>query len=669
MLDDCAVSYPFNASRSVLAAVLVLGLVIAGAGPAGSAERVNDSDRDASNADDLVFAKSGGGGGGGSGGGGGGGSGGGGGAGGGSGGSGGGSGGGGAGGGAGTGGGGAGGAGAPGGGEAGSVGGGAAGSGAGSLGGGDGAVDGSAASATSASAALLAQARAALGRRDFREALGHAEAVVRAGAPDSLRAPALLVSGDAAYALQSYGPAAARYEEYLAKHRLAPDAARAAMALGWAELRNGRRERARQAWTRVADHFAGDARAPLALALAAEVASPAGKVAAGERLITQYPASSQAGIARLNRSIVALRAQREGDAVRDLDEVIRTHGVAVIGARRALSSALATPGGEAALEPTARPRTPASGDQLLERFGLALDEQDDNGAFLLHGLVLLAAADHGWSSALVGTLASRLAEVFPSHDAAPSLLARVAASAATASQWPTARRAYETLLTRYPGTPIAKQARIPFAEVLLQTGSPASLLSHARLLEEFGQPERAEPLLRSAVEHGHGEVTAEAAYRLGQRLRARGDHTNAVEWYMTAAYVAERSSWGPLALLSAGTSLTALGETDVALAVYQKLAADGGETGGEAAYRAGELFHGAGRHGDALWMFLTSAHVTPGSPAEGRALVAALQCLMAIGDHRSAEAVYDRLLKSSAVRPEVLVQARNALQNGRSGAQ
>jgi hypothetical protein len=145
-------------------------------------------------------------------------------------------------------------------------------------------------------------------------------------------------------------------------------------------------------------------------------------------------------------------------------------------------------------------------------------------------------------------------------------------------------------------------------------------------------------------------------------LSADGQHAVAVEWYLTAAYLAERSVWGRQALLGAGRSLTALNETKEALAVYWKLlsgraglesAADR-EIGGEAAYRAGEILRGADRHADALAMFQTSARLTAGSPAERRALSAALPCAAAIGDRQSAEAIQRRLQQTGAsdARPE-----------------
>jgi tetratricopeptide (TPR) repeat protein len=571
---------------------------------------------------------------------------------------------------------------------------------------------------------VLAQAREALSRRQYAEALRLAESLLRVRVDDSIRAPALLIAADAAYALQAYGLAATRYGEFVAAFPQSPEAPRAAMARGWAELRSGQRERARLAWVQMADRFPADPRAPLALALAAEIGRARGDATADSRLIAQYPTSPYAGIARLNRSVAALRAQQDDAAVRDFRETLSVHGTVVIEERRRVAEAIATPG-QARLETAPRPVSPAGNGDVIERFARFVDAQDGETApYLLHGLVLLAAADHGWHNPLTLTVAQRLAGLFPSYAATPALLARIGASAATAGQWPIARKANETLAARFPDTPAARKARVQLGEALYRTGAtaegrselekivaaggeegarallllaehhetagdrraalaaydrllrehpslertPKSLMTHARLLEELGQRGQARRVLQHAVESSKGEEAAEAAYRLGQSLRAEGQHAAAVEWYMTAAYMAERSRWGRQALLAAGSSLSALGENREALAAYLKLVGNDRETGGEAAYRAGEIYRNAGRHDDAVKMYMTSAQLTAGTPAEPRALVGAIQSLVATGDRAGAEALYERVLTANGTDAWLLTQARTALRaNG--GAQ
>jgi tetratricopeptide (TPR) repeat protein len=568
--------------------------------------------------------------------------------------------------------------------------------------------------------------------------LRHADALSQANVPRNVRAAALLVAGDAAYAMQSYGVAAARYGELQSRYRDdMPESARAALGVGWAELRQGHRDHARAAWTAAADAFPAEARAPLALILSAELASRSGDAAESrsllDRIIRQYQSSPYAGIARLARSGLALRRQQEAEALRDLEEVVRVNGPSAIEERRKLGQALATPGAEVGLEAvlTGNGTQPHEGEAGLDRFATVfLNGRREQIPYTLHGLVLLTAADRGWADVLAGGLASRLVEDFPSYPPAPPLLARVATAAAASGQWPVARRAYETLLARAPAPALPRGARVAFAEALFRTGaiaearavaqsaagtaadapsallllaqiheaagerqaalgvydrllrehpradrSPSSLLTHAQLLEESGQAGRTAPVLRRLVEVSGGEVAAEAAYRLAQSLRAEGQHAAAVEWYLTAAYVADGSRWARMALLGAGSALTALGETTEALAAYRKLLparpgvdppADR-EASGEASYRAGEILSGAGLHEEALDMFVASAHFTTGLPAERRALVGVVRCLVATGDRASAEAVYRRLLSSGSTEPDLLAQARTALRAGGHG--
>jgi tetratricopeptide (TPR) repeat protein len=567
---------------------------------------------------------------------------------------------------------------------------------------------------------LLARAQAELARGAFREAQRDAETLLREPAPVPKRVPALLVAADAAYGMRAYGLAAGRYSEILAANASAPEAARAAMAFGWARLRLGDRDGARASWTAFADARGADARAPLALALAAELARQTGDTAETQalldRLVTRYPSSVWTNVARLSRSSLALGRGNEADALQDLDAVVATRGPEVLDDRRKLREALATPGAEAALEsvaPTARPSGRAG---ALDRFAARLldSSRPEPDPSLLHGLVLLMAADRGWADTRTAALAERLLDGFPGYAPAPALLARVGDAAAGAGQWPVARRAWETLLARAPRA-VGRGAQVGLGEALLRTGATAqaraqleqaavggdaeaaralqllielytatgdrraalvahdrlarehprlqrsaSMLAHARLLEELGQGARARPMLQQVVERGQGEVAAEAAYRLGQSLSADGQHAAAVEWYLTAAYSAERSAWGRQGLLGAGRSLTALNETREALAVYWKLLQDRAglesaadrEIGGEAAYRAGEILRGADRHADALAMFQTSARLTAGSPAERRALTAALPCATAIGDRPAAEAISRRLQQVGATEPQ-----------------
>ena len=105
-----------------------------------------------------------------------------------------------------------------------------------------------------------------------------------------MRGGALLTAADAAYGMRSYAVAAARYGEFLSMYRDLPGAARAAMAVGWAALRQGHQDQARRAWTAVADTFPGDARALMAAAVADY--TPASKAAQSRS------AASSSGVGR-----------------------------------------------------------------------------------------------------------------------------------------------------------------------------------------------------------------------------------------------------------------------------------------------------------------------------------------------------------------------------------
>ena len=58
-------------------------------------------------------------------------------------------------------------------------------------------------------------------------------------------------------------------------------------------------------------------------------------------------------------------------------------------------------------------------------------------------------------------------------------------------------------------------------------------------------------------------------------------------------------------------------------------------------------------HADALVMFQTSADLTAGSPAERRALLAALPCATAIGDRQAAETIFRRLQQAGVTGPQI----------------
>ena len=578
-----------------------------------------------------------------------------------------------------------------------------------------------------------------------------ADSVLKSRPSRDVRAAALLIAGDATFALRSYKDALLRYAEFLSVKNGGPDAAHAVLQLGWAGLRDGQRQAAQRSWIEVADRFPTDPRAPLALLLAGELANQAGDMATAnallDRLIADYPSSAYAAPARLSRSILALRGNQEDVAVRSLEHVIHSQGIAAIDTRRRIRETLAVPsGGETSLEASAMSRASnvaTARDESLDRFAAAFVDKGgdrDSNVYVLHGLTLLGAADRGWSDTVVATLVQRLVEGWPTYPPAPALLTRVGAAAASNGQWPIARRAYETLIARYPASPMAASARVDLAEALFRTGARteargylgqaiaaggengprallllaeaeesagnhreaqaaydrvlrehprakgtlATLMSRARQLESSGRVDDARVLFQRIVAVSDGEVAAEASYRIGSILSAQKQYAAAVEWFITAAYVAP-TQWQRPSLLGAVRCFTQLDRTHEALIAYRKLMAapvkaGPRETGpavsaspalvlvrddrdgiGEAALRLGEALQRAGNNEAAVEMYLSAARLVNG-PTTSNALVGAVRSFVAAGDHASAEAMYRRLLESGDADSAVLAEARKAIQ-------
>jgi tetratricopeptide (TPR) repeat protein len=562
-----------------------------------------------------------------------------------------------------------------------------------------------------------------------------AEALLKAPVPRGMRGAALLLAADAAYATAAYSTAARHYSAFVREEKSTPEAPRAAMALGWARLRSGDPKGARAAWKEIADTRPADARAAFALVLAAEVATQTGDTADAERLLDRlmawYPSTPATASGLLNRASLRLRRRQDMAAVRDVEQVIRVHGPTALEDRRRVIEAVSNRETPPLMEIQARPDGGSRSGPVepLERFAAPLLDTThrETTPYLLHAVVLFAAQRGGWADPLTGTLAGRLMESFPSYPPARQLLAQVGDAAAAAGQWPLARRSLETMRAHAPA--MGRPERLLLAEAQLRTGGseqarsqleslaagggkeaprvlvmlaelhgaagdrraalaaherlqqdypyfprPASsLLSHARLLADLGLHDRARPILQKVVAVSDGDVAAEAAFRLGQGLSAEHQDAAAVEWYFTAVYVAEQSTWARHALLGAGRSLTMLKELQEALVTYWKLIPRGAsatafdrEIGGEAAYRAAEILHGADQHPAALDMFKISADLTAGSSAERRALLGALQCVAGAGDRQGGELIYRRLQQAGATDSQ-LAEARQTLrQNDRA---
>ena len=605
---------------------------------------------------------------------------------------------------------------------------------------------------------MLQRVRADLAAGAFVQAQARADTVLQTSPPPRVRATALMLAGDAAYGLGAYRTAANRYGEALRADQLPSEAAHTGFALGWAQLRLGRGDQAQYTWVRVAQQFPADPGAPLALIRSAELAAQAGDLVGAQKRLDQvlerYPTAPAAEIARLSRSIVALRAGRTQEAVGDLRTLALSGRPSLPQERRKLLDRLTPAGAFGGPErplPTVPPALPAAPesdaaaagtDRMLERFAAPfLDGAGDPETTprVLHGLVFAAAEDNAWPE--VQQLSGRLVDRFPGYPSAPDVLLWVAARATSAQQWPIARSSYERVLALNRSAALTPPAQVKFAEALFRTDDPArarvelsrflevapqsedaphalyllaevdealerpaealaayerlrrdypradwtaeSLLPHARLLQHaIGRQREARALLEEAVQGTQGEARTEALFRLAQLLADDGEHQQAVDLYMSAAYgTGQASRWYRPALLGAGRSLAALHRTLAAEAVYRNLLPskpvgplprDGSplrlkekvedpEIAAAAASGIAELLRGAGRNAEAVDMYLTAASLAPESDQAWRGLVGAIRSLVAIRDWKSAAAIYHRLVDSHGNSPEILAEARDAL--------
>lgn len=250
---------------------------------------------------------------------------------------------------------------------------------------------------------------------------------------------------------------------------------------------------------------------------------------------------------------------------------------------------------------------------------------------LLAGLVQASARDGQWREAR--RYAERLLAAHPDHPVTPSAIVESGRAAAADGQWLAAREILEILAVRYPTSPVVDAVQVDLAEALLRTNAPreasrllqslvdrpedprsarallllgeaqeaagdravalqtyarlrrdhptapasgAAGLGEARLLLAAGRWDEARPLLEETLARVEAEGAAEAAFQLGEGFRLNGQHQEAVEAFMTAAYVGPDTVWARRALLGAGASYAALRQAEPAAIVYRKLLAASG---------------------------------------------------------------------------------------------
>lgn len=250
-------------------------------------------------------------------------------------------------------------------------------------------------------------------------------------------------------------------------------------------------------------------------------------------------------------------------------------------------------------------------------------------AVLLYALTGIAVEEKDWPGALA--LARRLLTAHSTADVVPDALERVGASAAAASAWPVALEATTLLRDRYPQHPLAAAAWLRLAEAQIETGRAAAarveleqfvaaspgdadagrawialarareltgdragaleayahgprettaggwtreaLFGHARLLAQDKRWDSARAVLERLLKSPEPATVAEAAQAIGDTYAGEGDAQAAVEYYLTAAYVAPDTPNGRRGLLAAARAFAAARQPEVAATAYRKLLA------------------------------------------------------------------------------------------------
>jgi TolA-binding protein len=565
---------------------------------------------------------------------------------------------------------------------------------------------------TPGSPALAAYAALRLAQMDFdtrefaRARDGARKLVADTTAPAEVRAAAQVLGGEAAYWAGDYAQAATLYGGFLSSNPAQPEAPMVSLALGWAELRGGKPDAARQRWARFAQQAQADPRAPEALVLAAELAGRAGDWAGAQSLLDQvvdrYPNSEYVEVAMLNRAILAVRGGRAADTLPELGRLVNrgvvspyvgraraTHGAALLAtgkpaeAERDFQAALGQgETGVAQLGLGSASFARGQWDQAARQFAEARDagtgpvadaagyglaavlfNQRKIDEFkqvatpmvagpvdpattprLVHALAAVAVEEKRWSDAR--TLTLRLADQFPRYEGTQPALSQLATAAGQSEQWALSRDMYAKIGERFPGSPTSAGNRLDYAEALLRTGGAAE----ARRTLEAG-----------AASSAGQSPSVRASMLLAEAQEATGDRAAALETYtrVAAAGTGKEKASG---LLGQGRLLAADGKWDEARGrLEQALDAGDGAVAAEAAYRLGEGYRSTGKPQDAADMYLTAAYLTSDSPWARRALVGAGQAFAALKQNDAAVIVYRKLLAMNGVEADLAEAARRGL--------
>lgn len=355
-------------------------------------------------------------------------------------------------------------------------------------------------------------------------------------------------------------------------------------------------------------------RAQTALAIALLTAGRAGDAG---REFAAARREGEGALASLGLAIVALTEGKLAEAAREFTEA-RHDGTAVVVAHA-----------EYGLASTAFRRGDAAAFRKAAGAILEAAPRAPSAPALIYALTGLAADAKEWPAALA--TAKRLVTEFPDDARSDDALERVGAAAAKEKAWPVVYETYALLRQKYPASPFVADSRVAFAEAQVETGraddgrktleqffatSPSdpraaharitlgrareitgdragaleaytvaarsippsqwtkdTMLGYARLLTQAKRYDEAKGLLEPFVKAAPAPVAAEGALLLGEALQGQGDDAAAIEYFMTAAYVAPESTAGRRALLAAGRVFAALKQPEAATTVYRKLLA------------------------------------------------------------------------------------------------
>jgi tetratricopeptide (TPR) repeat protein len=541
--------------------------------------------------------------------------------------------------------------------------------------------------------------------REFAQTVTDLSEVLAGGLPPALRAPALLLQAEAAYAAGNQSVADAAYRRLLLEFPTHPHAPLVQYSLGWVALRRREADDARQRFTEFAHAHPTHGSAADALVLASELALNASELDRARQLldevIAQYPLHNRTEFARLNRGILMVRggniagAQQEiggwlsrnpsqplagraraalgtaflasgraAEASREFTHA-QSEGVGAFASLGLASAAMVqgrwteatrdfTEARDSGTAPIARLAEYGLAAAALQRGSAAAFKKAGQAAFdaapagpmapgLLYVLTGVAANEQDWPRAM-GT-ARRLVANFPNAETADDALERIGAGAAKVRDWPAVLEAYQLMRQHYPQSPFVERARVAFAEALLETG----------------RPDDARRELESAIDTLAAPGRGHALLLLARARQARGDRAGALEAYNRASRESRGADWSPELLMGHARLLIEDRRWQQARGVLDRLVKSDDQPTVLAALRAvGQTYQGEGDYMGAAEYYMTAAYLAPESSEGRRSMLSAAQNFAALKQPALAATVYRKLL----MQPDLPSDVHSAAQQG-----